>query len=93
MARLKLLSATLIAAVLLAAPVIARESHATPRRPAEDANACASAGARYIDRHPCYHPDGMRGDGERDVWGHWGSYYGPLVHVSLTDGSLNPSRR
>jgi hypothetical protein len=23
----------------------------------------------------------LRDDRERDVWGHWGAYYGPLVHV------------
>jgi hypothetical protein len=34
-----------------------------------------------MDGHPCYHLGGLRGDGERDVWGHWGAYYGPLVHV------------
>jgi hypothetical protein len=22
---------------------------------------------------------GFRGDGSRDVWGHWGAYYGPMV--------------
>jgi hypothetical protein len=22
---------------------------------------------------------GFRGDGGRDVWGHWGAYYGPMV--------------
>jgi hypothetical protein len=23
----------------------------------------------------------MPGLAERDVWGHWGAYYGPMVHV------------
>jgi hypothetical protein len=23
--------------------------------------------------------DGLRGYGGRDVWGHWGAYYGPMV--------------
>ena len=81
MAKLKLLSGTLIAGALLAAPAMARESHVTSRRLTEDANACTTAGARYIDGFSCYHPDDLRGDGERDVWGHWGAYYGPLVHV------------
>lgn len=81
MARLKLLLAAPIAAALLAAPAMARENHVTSRRLTEDATACTTAGARYIDGHPCYHPGGLRGDGERDVWGHWGAYYGPLVHV------------
>ena len=81
MARLKLLSGVLIVGTLLAAPAMARESHVTSQRLTEDANACTAPGARYIDGHRCYHPDGLRGDGERDVWGHWGAYYGPLVHV------------
>jgi hypothetical protein len=81
MAKFKLLSAGLIAGALLAAPAMARESHVASRHLTEDANACAAAGARYIDGHRCYDPDGVRGDAERDVWGHWGAYYGPLVHV------------
>jgi hypothetical protein len=80
MAKLKLLSA-LIAGALLAAPATARESHVTSQRHTEDANACATLGTRYSDGYRCYHPDGLRGDGERDVWGHWGAYYGPLVNV------------
>jgi hypothetical protein len=79
MAKLKLLSGALIAGALLAAPAMARESHVTSRRLTEDANACTTAGARYIDGHRCYRPDGLRAD--RDVWGHWGGYYGPLIHV------------
>jgi hypothetical protein len=81
MAKLKLLSGALIAGALVAAPAMARESHVTSQRLTEDANACTTAGARYIDGHRCYHADGLRGDEERDVWGHWGAYYGPLVHV------------
>jgi hypothetical protein len=81
MAKLKLLSGALIAGALLAAPATARESHVTSQRYTEDANACATLGTRYIDGYRCYHPDGLRGDGERDVWGHRGAYYGPLVHV------------
>jgi hypothetical protein len=23
---------------------------------------------------------GFQGYGQRDVWGHWGAYYGPMVH-------------
>jgi hypothetical protein len=81
MAKLKLLSGALIAAALLAAPAMAHESHVTSRRLTEDANACNTAGARYIDGHRCYHSGDLRDDRERDVWGHWGAYYGPLVHV------------
>jgi len=24
-------------------------------------------------------PNGLRGCGNRDVWGHWGAYYGPMI--------------
>jgi hypothetical protein len=39
---------------------------------------------------PCYRNGAgdLRGSGDRDVWGHWGNYYGraiELLHV------LNPS--
>jgi hypothetical protein len=23
--------------------------------------------------------NGLRGYGNRDVWGHWGAYYGPMI--------------
>jgi hypothetical protein len=100
MTTLKLLSAALIAAAMLATPAMARESHVTSRHRAEDANASATPGARYIGDD-----DGFRGNhfggrfggppgdsyggygnrasgwggGSRDVWGHWGSYYGPMI--------------
>jgi hypothetical protein len=45
MTKLKLLSAALIAAVMLAAPAVARESHVTSRHLAEDANASITPGA------------------------------------------------
>ena len=49
MTNLKLLSAALIAAAMLATPAMARTSHVTSRHLAEDANASASPTARYID--------------------------------------------
>jgi hypothetical protein len=48
MTELKLLSAALIAAAILATPAMARTSHVTSRRLAEDANARASLTAHYI---------------------------------------------
>ena len=81
MTRLKLLSAALIAATLLATPAMARESQPTSRRLTEDASACTTTGARYNGGHPCYsnRPSGLGGYGARDVWGHWGAYYGPMI--------------
>ena len=49
MTKLKLLSAALIAAAMLATPAMARESHVTSRHRAEHANASASPTARHID--------------------------------------------
>jgi hypothetical protein len=81
MTSLNFLSCALIVAALLATPVVARESHVSSRRLTENANACATTGARHIDGYPCYgnHAGGLRGHGDRDVWGHWGTYYGPMV--------------
>jgi hypothetical protein len=85
MTKLKFLPAALIATAMLATPAMARESHLTSRHVAENANA-STPGARYFDGG-----EGLRGnhfggsfggtDGYRgrDVWGHWGSYYGPMV--------------
>ena len=54
MTKLKLLSAALFAAAMLATPAMARESHVTSGQVAEDANASAAPGARYIDGRLCY---------------------------------------
>lgn len=72
MTSLKFLSAGLIAAAMLATPAVARESHA--RHPAENATASTTPGALSIGKD-----DGFRGYESHDAWGHWGSYYGPMV--------------
>jgi hypothetical protein len=105
MAKFKFLSAALIAAAMLATPAMARESHATSRHLAEDANASTTPGARQIDGGDGFRgkhfgcglggtpgegygrygngtnglQGGSRGYVGRDVWGHWGTYYGPMV--------------
>jgi hypothetical protein len=100
MAKLKLLSAALSAAVLLVTPAMARESYLASRHRAAEANASITPGARYIgkgngvrgsrfseglasrgygNRASSLH--GSSGYGTRDVWGHWGTYYGPMVPV------------
>ena len=83
MPELKLLTTALVAVALLATPAMARESQVTSRRLAWDANACTTTGARYLNRHTCYSngPSGLHRDTDRDVWGHWGAYYGPMIHV------------
>jgi len=54
MTKLKVLSAALIVAAMFASPAMAHKSHVTSRHLAEDANASASPGARYIDGRPCH---------------------------------------
>jgi hypothetical protein len=71
MIRLKFLSAALIAAAMLASPAMARESHVDSCRLAANTDACTPPKAQYRD--------GFRGHAGHDVWGHWGTYYGPLV--------------
>ena len=89
MTKLKVLSAALIAAAMLATSAMARESHLASRHLAEDANASATPGARYIGGGDGFRGNhfgdasglngGSRGYGGRDVWGHWGAYYGPMI--------------
>ena len=77
MTKLKFLSAALIAAAMFVAPAMARESHVTSRHRTEDANASTTPSAHYI-REDGLH-GGSRGYAGRDVWGHWGTYYGPMI--------------
>jgi hypothetical protein len=81
MTRLRL-STAMIAAALIATPAMARESQVTSRHLTEEAKTCTTPGA-YIGGHPCHgnRPGGFGGYGDRDVWGHWGDYYGPMIHV------------
>ena len=88
MTELKLLAAALTAITMLAAPAMARESYVTSRHLAGNANASNMPGARYIGGGDGFRSEhfsggfgGTPGDeyGSRDVWGHWGTYYGPMV--------------
>ncbi len=48
MTKLKLLSAALIAAAMVATPAMARESHVSSRHLAENINTSTTPGARYL---------------------------------------------
>ena len=72
MTKLKFLSAALIAAATLATPAMARENHVSSRHLAVNANASTTPGAQYIG-------EGNRFREGHDVWGHWGTYYGPML--------------
>jgi hypothetical protein len=71
---------------MFATPAMARESHVTSRHLAEDAD--TTRGARYVGGSDVFRGNpfngrfgGALGDGygSRDVWGHFGAYYGPMV--------------
>jgi hypothetical protein len=74
MTKLKFLSAALIAAAMLATPAMARESHVSSRHLAVNSNASTTPGAQYIGEG-----NRFRGYESHDVWGHWGTYYGPVL--------------
>jgi hypothetical protein len=74
MTKLKFRSAALIAVVMLATPALAREGHVSSRHQAVNANASTMPGAQYIGEG-----DRFRGYEGHDMWGHWGSYYGPML--------------
>jgi hypothetical protein len=74
MAKLKFLSAALIAAAVLATPAMAREMRVSSRHLPVNANASTTPGAHYIREG-----DRFSGYEDHDVWGRWGTYYGPMV--------------
>ena len=83
MGKPKLLWTALIASVLLATPALARDKHMTSRHLTENA-AARIIGVDHREWCPCY-GSGLRGElsnyGDRDMWGRWGGYYGPMVGV------------
>ena len=83
MMKLDLLSSALISAVLLTTPVMARKSQLTPERLAANANARIPTGALGAPGQACCRNRArdLPSLTDRDVWGHWGAYYGPMVHV------------
>ena len=76
MIKWKLLLAALIAAAALTTPAMARQSQVTSQRFTANANARIASGQGCCGNRA----SDSRGFAERDVWGHWGAYYGPLVH-------------
>ena len=83
MMKLDLLSAALISAALLTTPAMARESQVTSERLTANANARAPAGALSTSGQACCRNRArdLPGLADRDLWGHWGAYYGPIVQV------------
>ena len=79
MTKPNLLSAAFMAAALLIAPAMARQGQPTSHR--HIASARTATIAHDVDRQTRVRsgPSGLQGPAERDVWGHWGAYYGPMV--------------
>jgi hypothetical protein len=77
----ELLFAALIAAAVLTTPATARQSQMTSQRVTANANARFPTGGHNAYGQACCRnrASDLRGPGERDVWGHWGTYYGPMV--------------
>jgi cytochrome c5 len=82
MMKLDLLSAALISAALLTAPAMARESQVTSERLAAN-DARTPTGALSTSGQACCRNRArdLPSLGDRDAWGHWGAYYGPMVHA------------
>ncbi|SEF15670.1 hypothetical protein SAMN05444161_9379 [Rhizobiales bacterium GAS191] len=78
----ELLLAALIAAAVLTTPAVARQSQLTSQRLTANANARTATAAHNAYGQVCCRDraSDLRGLAERDVWGHWGAYYGPVVH-------------
>ena len=77
MTKPNLLSAALLIAALLTTPAMARQGQLTSQRTVTSSPIAiphSAAQARLRNR-----ASDLRGFEERDMWGHWGAYYGPMV--------------
>jgi hypothetical protein len=77
----ELLFAALIAAAVLTTPATARQSQMTSQRVTANANARIPTGGHnaYVQACCRNRAGDFRGVAGRDPWGHWGTYYGPMV--------------
>jgi hypothetical protein len=79
MTKTNLLSAALMTAALLTTPAVARQAKLISHNLV--ANARITSIALSADGQTCCRDRAgdFRGPTERDVWGHWGAYSGPMV--------------
>jgi hypothetical protein len=79
MTKSDLLLVALIAAALLTTPAMARQGQLTSQGVIENARIAMTA--HSADGKTCCRnrASDLRGPEERDVWGHWGTYYGPMA--------------
>jgi hypothetical protein len=78
MIKAKRLSAALMVAALVTTPAMARQGQLTSWRLIANARITATNSA---DGQTRFRPNYSRDLAERDVWGHWGAYYGSMVHA------------
>ena len=74
-------AAMMAAALLLTTPAIARQGQLISQHHIPNGRIATSA--HSADGQICFRDraSDLRGPGERDVWGHWGTYYGPMVRT------------
>jgi hypothetical protein len=78
MTKPNLLSVAFIFAALLTTPAVAQRQLSSQRliASARITATTHSADGQTLSRN---RPSDLRRLAERDVWGHWGAYYGPMV--------------
>jgi cytochrome c5 len=83
MMKLDLLSAALLSAALLTTPAMARKSQVTSELLTRNANARTPTGAFNSSGQACCrnHARDLPNLADRDAWGHWAAYYGPMAHA------------
>jgi hypothetical protein len=79
MARTNFLSVALIAAAVLITPAMARPGRLAPHDPFANARVATTVHAADQQTGVRDRPSDLHGSSERDPWGHWGAYYGPMV--------------
>ena len=81
MTKTTLMPAMLMAAALLTTPVMAQQGQPSSHRVIANARNMTIARSAESQIRPHSGIGDLSGFPERDVWGHWGAYYGPMVHV------------
>jgi hypothetical protein len=80
MINLRLMSAAMMTVAVLTAPAMARDNQLTSQRLMASANAGTATSAHSRHEQCCRNrASDLRDLADRDVWGHWGAYYGPMV--------------
>jgi hypothetical protein len=79
MAKPDLLLAALMVAALLTTPAMARQGRLASHRLIATARVATTAHTADWQMRVRDSASDLHGSSERDPWGHWGAYYGPMV--------------